>query len=469
MARIIFLGGGVCGLAGGMMLARDGHEVTVLERDAAPVPDSLDGAWDTWDRGGVTQFRLAHFLAPAGRGVLEQELPEVLHGLVAAGAVRLDLLALMPPNLVEAAPREGDERFVTYSARRPIFEQVLSRAAAEEPGLEVRRGTVVNELTTHPLNGTPHVDGVRLDSGETLGADLVVDAMGRRSPLPRLLSDAGVGALHEESEDSGFIYYGRYFRSSDGTTPQPFGPLLAPVGSFSVLTLPSDNGTWAVTLVTSSGDRVLKRMRDPDLWTAVVEACPLHAHWLEGEPISELEAMGGVLDRYRRPLADGRPLVTGIALLGDAWACTNPSLGRGISLGLLHARALREVVGSHLDDPLEFAEAWDAATEERMTPWYRETVEEDRDRLREIDALREGLEPAPPSERASVLRHALNTAAVFDPDLFRAYLDSRAVLKPLGQTFSEDGVAERALAVAGENQRLQLPGPSREQLMALLA
>jgi 2-polyprenyl-6-methoxyphenol hydroxylase-like FAD-dependent oxidoreductase len=154
--------------------------------------------------------------------------------------------------------------------------------------------------------------------------------------------------------------------------------------------------------------------------------------------------------------------------LGDAWACTNPSLGRGISLGLLHVRALREVVRSHLDDPLEFAEAWDAATEARLTPWYRETVEEDRDRLREIDALREGLEPAPPSERPAVLRHALNTAAVFDPDLFRAYLDSRAVLKPLGQTFSEDGVAERTLEVAGENQRLQLPGPSREELMALL-
>jgi 2-polyprenyl-6-methoxyphenol hydroxylase-like FAD-dependent oxidoreductase len=468
MARIIFLGGGVCGLAGGMMLARDGHEVTVLERDAAPVPDSLDEAWGTWDRGGVTQFRLAHFLAPAGRAVLEQDLPEVLQGLVAAGAARLDLLALMPPNLAEGGRRAGDERFVTYTARRPIFEQVVSKAAAEEPRLEVRRGTAAKELTMHLVNGTPHVDGVRLDSGETLRGDLVVDAMGRRSQLPRWLSDADIGPLHEESEDSGFIYYGRYFRSPDGTTPQPFGPLLAPLGSFSVLTLPSDNGTWAVTLVTSSGDRVLKRMRDPDLWTAVVKACPLHAHWLDGEPISEFEAMGGVLDRYRRPLAGGRPLLTGIALLGDAWACTNPSLGRGISLGLLHVRALREVVRSHLDDPLEFAEAWDAATEARLTPWYRETVEEDRDRLREIDALREGLEPAPPSERPAVLRHALNTAAVFDPDLFRAYLDSRAVLKPLGQTFSEDGVAERTLEVAGENQRLQLPGPSREELMALL-
>jgi len=468
MARIIFLGGGVCGLAGGMMLARDGHDVTVLERDPAPAPESLQDAWETWDRDGVRQFRLAHFLAPAGRAVLEEDLPEVFADLVAAGAARMDLLALMPPNLAEDQPRVGDDRFVTYTARRPIFEQVLSKAAAEEPRLEIRRGAAVKELMIDRVNGAPHVDGVRLDSGETLHGDLVVDAMGRGSQLPRWLSDADIGPVQEESEDSGFIYYGRYFRSPDGTTPQPFGPLLAPLGSFSILTLPSDNGTWAVTLVTSSGDRVLKRMRDPDLWTAVVKACPLHAHWLEGEPIGELEAMGGVLDRYRRPFTDGRPLLTGIALLGDASSCTNPSLGRGISLGLLHARALREVVGSHLDDPLEFAEAWDAATEARMTPWYRETVEEDRERLREIDALREGLEPAQPSDRPAVLRHALTTAAIFDPDLFRAYLDSRAVLKPLGQTFSEDGVADRTLEVAGENERLTLPGPSREELLALL-
>jgi 2-polyprenyl-6-methoxyphenol hydroxylase-like FAD-dependent oxidoreductase len=468
MARIIMLGGGVCGLAGGMLLARDGHEVTVLERDAAPVPESLDEAWSTWDRDGVRQFRLAHVLMPGGRAVLEDDLPEVFGDLVAAGAARLDLLSFMPPHLADAGPRAGDERFVTYTARRPIFEQVLSEAAAREPRLEIRRGSAVAELTLSPLDGIPHVDGVRLDSGESLGGDLVVDAMGRRSQLPAWLSDAEIGPLHEESEDSGFIYYGRFFRSRDGTTPQQFGPPLAPLGSFSVLTLPSDNGTWAITLVTSSGDRMLKRLRDPDVWTAVVKACPLHAHWLEGEPISELEAMGGVLDRHRRPVRGGRPALTGIALLGDASACTNPSQGRGMSLGLLHARALREVVRSHLDDPLEFAEAWDAATEAGLTPWYRETVEEDRERLREIDALRDGLEPAAPSRQQDVLRQALTTAAVHDPDLFRSFLDSRAVLKTVGQTLSEDGVAERALAVAGANQRLKLPGPSRDELVALL-
>ena len=322
----------------------------------------------------------------------------------------------MPPNLAEGGAQAGDERFVTYTARRPLIEQVLGKAAEDEPGLEVRRGTAVKELTMQVGNGMPHVTGVCLDSGETLRADLVVDAMGRRSQMPRWLSDANIGPLHEESEDSGFIYYGRFFRSADGTTPQVFGPLLAPMGTFSVLTLPSDNGTWAVTIVASSGDQVLKRMRDPDRFTAVVQACPLHAHWLEGEPISDLKAMGGVLDRYRRPLLEEQPLLTGIALLGDAWACTNPSLGRGISLGLLHTQCLREVISSHLDDPLEFAQAWDAATEAKLTPWYRETVEEDRDRLHEIDALRSGLEPAPPSDRSAVLRGALNTAAVHDPE-----------------------------------------------------
>ncbi|MGZ6639978.1 MAG: FAD-dependent oxidoreductase, partial [Solirubrobacteraceae bacterium] len=39
-SRIIVLGAGVCGLAAGMLLRRDGHEVTVLERDPEPVPNS---------------------------------------------------------------------------------------------------------------------------------------------------------------------------------------------------------------------------------------------------------------------------------------------------------------------------------------------------------------------------------------------------------------------------------------------
>lgn len=471
MAKIVMLGAGPSGLAASLLLARDGHEVTVLERDGDPVPESGAQAWEQWSRDGVTQFRQAHLLAAGGCAVLREALPDVYEALLSAGARRFDPLASMPPTLTDFQARPDDERFATFTARRPVIEQALARPAQSEPGVQVRRGESVQELTlATAADGAAHVTGVRTDGGETLSADLVVDAMGRRSQLPRWLGSAGVGQIPEESEDSGFIYYTRYFRSTDGSTPPQYGPPLAPIGTFSILTLPADNDTWSVTTYVSAGDQALKRMRDADAWTAVVRACPAQAHWLEGEPISDVMAMGGVVDRQRRLCAQGRPLLTGIVLLGDAWACTNPSLGRGVTLGLLHAQCLRDTVKAHLDDePAEFALAWDAITEQKLMPWYRETVAEDRERLREIEALRQGVEPGPPSERSATLRVALQTAMLHDADLFRAFLESRTCLTPLGEIFARAGVAEQILALADEHEPLAIPGPSREELLALLA
>ena len=62
MAKVIVLGGGVCGLAASLMLARDGHRVTVLERDPAPPPETPEHAWERWDRDGgrrTTSSRVA--------------------------------------------------------------------------------------------------------------------------------------------------------------------------------------------------------------------------------------------------------------------------------------------------------------------------------------------------------------------------------------------------------------------------
>ena len=467
MARVLMVGGGICGLAGALMLARDGHEVTVLERDAAPIPESPDGAWEDWARDGVTQFRQAHFLAPGGRGVLEDTLPDVLDALREAGATRFDALGFLPPMIAGQGPRAGDERFVTFTARRPVMEQVVGTAAEREPGLEVRRGTSAAGLIAAPRGAVTHVSGVRLDTGETVDADVVVDAMGRRSQFPRWLADVGVGPVEEEAEDSGFIYYGRYFRSADGSIPPLYAPVLTPIGSFSILTLPGDNGTWAVGFVTATGDKPLKGLRHRDRWEAVLRACPAHAHWLDGEPLNEMQAMGGLVDRYRRLAPDGRPQVTGVALLADAYSCTNPSLGRGISLGLMHARCLRDTVSSMADDAVGFAEAWDSATESELTPWYRDTLEEDRSRLAEMEALREGREPPPPSA-ATALRNAVIAAGMSDPDVFRIFLDSRVCIRRLGDALSDPDTAARVFEVADGHSPFQFPGPDRGELLRLL-
>jgi 2-polyprenyl-6-methoxyphenol hydroxylase-like FAD-dependent oxidoreductase len=470
MPRIMVLGGGVCGLAAAIMLARDGHEVTVLERDSEPVPNSFDEAWEQWRRGGVAQFRQAHYLQPGGREVLDAALPDVREALVAAGALEVDPMRMLPRSLPDRAPRPGDERFVTFNARRPTVELVFARAAENEPRVDVRRGVSVIGLTTRALDGVPHVTGVRLDGGADLHADLVVDAMGRRSALPRWLSEAGARPVHEEAEDCGFLYYTRFFASSDGTTPQPRAPFVTPIGTFSILTLPSERGTWCVTLYASSGDQPLKRLRHADRWTAVARACPRHAHWLEGEPITDVVPMGGVIDRYRRFVVDGRPIATGVAAVGDAWACTNPSLGRGITLGLKHAAGLREVVRDHLDgDPRGFAEAWDEVTERELTPWYRATIAVDRARRAEVEALREGREPPRPPDEVAMLTRTLPSAMGRDADVFRAGMAIVGCLEHPSVVLARSGFAERIARLASADGAGPPSGPTREELLALLA
>jgi 2-polyprenyl-6-methoxyphenol hydroxylase-like FAD-dependent oxidoreductase len=467
-AKIIVLGAGICGLAAGMVLRRDGHEVTILERDPEPAPRSPREAWDRWMRGGVIQFRQPHYLQSRGRIVLEEELPDVLAALEAAGGLRFDLLSLMPPPISDRAPRAGDERFPTVTARRPVLEQVLGRAADAEHGLEIHRGVSVRELAVRAYDGLPHVTGVRTDSGKHLSADLVVDATGRRSQLPRWLEAAGARPVYEEVEDSGFMYYTRYFRSRNGALPEFRAPILTPVGTFSVLTLPSDNETWSVTIYASAGDRPLKRLRDPDLWSALVAACPRHAQWLDGKPITGVLPMSGINDRYRRFMIGGRPVATGIAAVGDAYACTNPSNGRGMSLGLMHVQRLRDVTRAHLHAPRQFAEVWDEVTEAELTPWYRENVQEDRARAGEMEALCNGLEPEPPSTTSAVLQRALLAAVPRDADAFRAFVASRCCLTRLEETFASPGFAEHILALASNSDGPPPADLSRSQLLELL-
>jgi hypothetical protein len=179
-------------------------------------------------------------------------------------------------------------------------------------------------------------------------------------------------------------------------------------------------------------------------------------------------AMGGILDRYRRLTVNGKPVATGVVLLGDSWTCTNPSLGRGMTLGLLHAQRLAEVVRAHPDDPDDFAEAWDAVTEAELTPWYRETVEEDRARIHQIEALRHGLEAAPEPGSMPWLQGALLAAVPQDPDAFRAFLANRCCLSLNREIFEDTSFMERIFELARGSERPPLAGPDRDQLLALL-
>jgi 2-polyprenyl-6-methoxyphenol hydroxylase-like FAD-dependent oxidoreductase len=464
MASIVVCGGSVIGLSTAMMLARDGHEVTVVEADPDGLPSVPVHAWGDWKRPGVAQFRQPHNLFPAFRQVAEAELPGLIERLADAGCVWEDLAANRPPSIENWVTRPEDDALRFVTGRRPVVEAVVAAAAWDQPGVTVRRGVRIAAFLPGPSrgDGVVHVAGVRTDQGEEIRADLVIDAMGRRTDAAGLLAELGAPPPQVESEDCGFAYYTRYYTGPQ--LPAKFGPPLAPLGSITLLTLAGDNDTWSVTAFVATGDPPLKELRQADRFDAVVRACPLQAHWLDGEPISEVLPMAGILDRYRRFFVDGRPVATGFAAVGDAWACTNPSAGRGLSVGIIHAQLLRDVLRAHPDDPLAFAHAWDAETEEKVSPFYWNQIAADRERIAEMHALRDGADPAAPDP----LMTKFGTAMARDADVFRAYVEVLTCLALPQEVFARPGMTEKIEAL-GSAEPMKLPGPERAQLLDLLA
>ena len=258
MARIVVAGAGLVGLATAVMVAKQGHDVTVLERDPDPLPNTPRDAWSSWKRQGVMQFRQPHFLLPQAKRVLDAELPEVVSALKNADAVPYSHLSALPPTLADRAPRPGDDKFLTYNARRPVLEHALATVA--DKWVETRRGTRAVGLLTD--TSRRHVTGVWLHDSKELQADLVIDAMGQASPLPVWLNAAGAGEMSERA--AAFRLHlllpllpgpaGRGTAADADLHPHPFD-------CYSILTVPSDARTWSVTVCIDSRDRALKALR----------------------------------------------------------------------------------------------------------------------------------------------------------------------------------------------------------------
>ena len=459
MANIAVVGGGACGLVAAMLLAKDGHDVTVLERDEMEAPAPAE-SWEAWQRRGVNHFRLPHFLMPRWRYEVAREVPELITELEEAGGYAFNFFG--PFREVVPDP----ERFDVLTARRPVFEAAVAKVAADAARLTIRRGVAIAGLVTGPSahDGIPHVTGVKTEAGDIIRADLVVAATGRRSPLSRWLSEIGARAPIEEEEDSGFVYYGRHIRSFDGsqivTTP---GAVV--FGSIGLIQLPADDGTAGIGLIGTSSDHALFPLRHEDPWQRVMRALPGGEALADAEPISPLISMSKIEDTYRRFVVDGEPVATGVVAIADAWSATNPSLGRGISLGTLHAVMLRDIVREHAEAPYALALALDERTERELTPWYRATVWQDRNGLREVAAEVAG-EPAPNDDPLWERMKRLRPLLASDLDLAVRAVNSSGFLAETPPQMLKDPEVE-----AKVSQPLDVPphgGPTRAQLLDLV-
>lgn len=439
--EIVVVGAGMTGLTAALLLARDGHRVTVLDRDAGGPPETAEAAWKNWNRPGVNQFHQLHVVLPRWRHLMAAHLPEVLTELAALGGTTVNLLHLNPSSAT-GGWQPGDEQFDTLTARRPVLEAALARVARSEPGVRIRRGSAVTGLLTASEAGAvPHVVGVSTAQGP-IAADLVVDAGGRHTPVPAWCARLGAAPRVSEAE-SGLVYYTRHYRGSAGRTPPHLRGALTHHESFSLLTLPADNGVWAVAVMVSSRDHAARALRHAGPWEAVVRADPATAPWLDAEPLTDVQPLAGLQDVTRTYVVDGAPVITGLLAVGDAWAATNPSLGRGITLGALHACALRDVLAeSSTAESSNLAQRFAAATAAQVGPLVQMTIGFGRHRLGEMNAELEG-EPYRTDDPSWAMTTALMAGARTDPVLVRAHSRIASLVATPPEVMSDPAVQAR--------------------------
>ncbi|MFE5913611.1 NAD(P)/FAD-dependent oxidoreductase [Streptomyces wedmorensis] len=335
MKRAIVMGGSYAGLFAARVLSEHAEDVVVVE------PDVIGD--DGLGRRTPQRHQL-HALLSMGHTQLERWFPGITGELVKGGALLGegdDVQFYLDGRL--KAPVPGARML---GATRPFLESHLRRrvaalenvrfSQAQATGLVLREGRVVGVTTAAPDSET---------TGETVGADFVVDAMGRNSPLEQWLVRHGWDKAPADHMRIDLGYATALFHRGDelGSTviahssPGPasdYQPALTEPGALAAV----EGERWSVVLAGYADHRpgpdreeFLRRMRRC--------VAPIRTVADGSEMIGDVKTYRFVESR-RRVHSRLNRFPGGLVVVGDALASVNPVYGQGLTLSALAANAL---------------------------------------------------------------------------------------------------------------------------------
>ena len=431
--RTVVVGAGPTGLFTGIALARRGHDVVVVDRDAGPPPKG------SWRRRGVMQFHQAHTFRGQVVDVMGAEMPDVLDDLVAAGAA------------VAATP---DDRPVALLCRRITFERVVRRAAAAQRGLTLFTGHVDRLVTDHG-----RALGIAIGARAVTG-DIVIDASGRASRFTDGLRPSAEGG------DCGAVYVTRQYRLRHGAQP---GPVNSPIGlslslaGYMAIAFIHDAGTFSITFIHDGTDRRLRALRYDEAFDEAVRAVHQLSEWihpLRSQPISPALPGGRLYNTYRGLLRDGRPALPGLISVGDAVCTTTPLAGRGVTLALLAAREMVRILDRARGDILSATIEFDRWCTQNIRPWFDDHRYTDADRIRRWSGGDVDISRRLPSD-------LIVAAAEADPQL-KGIVGPFTIMDALPASLAPAEQRARAIYAGGWRPPIAA-GPTRDELSAVVS
>ncbi len=335
----IIIGASIAGLCAARVLSDRYGRVTVYEREDLPEGPA--------NRSAVPQGRHVHLLMARGAEEFESHFPGLLADMVADGVPilenRPDCIHFGAAGHVLGTAHRLQDEFTAYVPSRPQLEYQIRRRVRAIDNVEF-----VNTAVREPVYDSTReqVTGVLLDTGETVDADLVVDATGRGTRLPVWLEQWGYGRPREDAIEVGIAYASQRVQIPDGLLAEKVvvagASRAQPLGLGMLL---YEDGVWNVT--TFGVGKVEPPQTFARMCDLADELVPAHVSSAlrQGTPLGEVAFHKYPTSRWRR-YDKVKRFPAGIIPFGDAVVSFNPTFGQGMTMTSLQAGHLKRALAT---------------------------------------------------------------------------------------------------------------------------